>query len=72
VTIDDLGQHHQTLLKRLIRSNPEEKFDKIVEEMLERSSRMSQLRAVRSQIDGWQKQYLDVIPDTLPSGDVKK
>ncbi len=72
MNLDDLGQHHRTLLKRLIRSNPEEKFGESVEQILERSSRMSQLRHVRQMIDGWQNQYLDVIPDTLPSGDIKK
>jgi hypothetical protein len=63
MNLDDLGQHHRTLLKRLIRSNPGEKFGDIVETMLERSDRMSQLRNVRSMIDGWQRQYLDVIED---------
>jgi hypothetical protein len=69
--LDDLGQHHRTLLKRLCRSHPEVNFGQIVANMLEESSRMSQLRTVRGQIDGWVKEYLDVIPDTLPSGDKK-
>jgi hypothetical protein len=64
MNLDDLGQHHRTLLKRLIRSNPDEKFGEIVESMLESSDRMSQLRNVRSNIEYWCREYLDVIEDT--------
>lgn len=62
--LDDLGQHHRTLLKRLIRSNPEVDFGKMVEDMLEQSDRMSQLRLVRSNIEYWCREYMDVIVDT--------
>lgn len=62
--LDDLGQHHRTMLKRLIRSNPEVDFGRMVEDMLEQSDRMSQLRDVRSQIESWCSKYMDVIVDT--------
>lgn len=62
--LNDLGQHHRTLLKRLIRSNPGVDFGRMVEDMLEKSDRMSQLRGVRSQIESWCSQYMDVIVDT--------
>lgn len=62
--LDDLGQHHRTMLKRLIRANPEVDFGKMVEDMLEKSDRGSQLRLVRSNIEHWCREYLDVIVDT--------
>ena len=63
MNLDDLGQHHRTMLKRLIRSNPELKIGETITAMLDGCSRVSQLRHVRGMIESLCKEYLDVIED---------
>lgn len=51
--LNDLGQHHRTLLKKLIRATDDQNYGQMVINMLAVCEGLSDLRRVRRVVEGW-------------------